>query len=253
MDTTTSPLKHKSGQEGMEVVTRRWLRLACVWGVLTFVLVASSVLWASRWRWAPALATWDVGRCVKVEHGELVSSCDRAPIALALGDAAVPGLARAWWSGSMAEHRLVVSRTLALIRTPRARDAMFRLLQRAKDKVPERDLMFVAANLGEYDDPVTDVLLFELAADKTWPGGVRRWAVVNLICNEGVQLEARLQKLIRADTDGVLAHRIIFKVGLREDRSLDHLLELYSEHPEQDVRKESRKTLEWRRALRRDR
>jgi len=143
-------------------------------------------------------------------------------------------------------HRDVAAHTLGWIGSPYARDALFELMKEGKRTASVKDLRLLTACLGYYHGPVTDVLLYQISADDGWPPVVRKLAVSDLIVNGGSELETRIERVISADKNGVLAHTIMYRLGLRGSRDLDHLVNMYLDHPDKAIREEAREVLRWR-------
>jgi len=221
----------------------RWTRLLrrrCRW-VAGAVLAVFLAGWLSRWWWAPPLAV----AALRPPPSSLL-----VVLSGAVGDASVPGLMAAWLDASRINERIIASSMLGRMHTPRARVGLVTLLMAGKSTVPPSHLTVTLAQLCGYDDPIANAVLFQLAADSTWPAPTRRYAVGALLSHDPPGLEALVAQLIRLDTDGTLADIIMLKLGPRKDRTLDSLLEMYLEHRDPNVRESAARMLERRRVRR---
>lgn len=203
-------------------------------------------LWLVRACWGPWVAAWDVGRQVRVDEHGVVWATGLAPIAVILGDAAVPGVKRAWLTGPQWEHRWVADETLARIGSRAARDALFELLWETQETATIRDSAWLTLCMGRYAHPTTDAILYGIAMDRGWPRRVREVAISILLSHNPPRLRAWIEAVAEADTASSLAPWIISRIALRATTDLDHVLREYASDPSPSVRNRAQEVLDRR-------
>jgi hypothetical protein len=197
--------------------------------------VLAVLMWWARDRWAPALAAWDVRRAASHQRAAL--------LARFLGDAGAPGVGRAWATARTTRERSVAVHALAWVGSPRARDALVSAAAQGKVSASPEELRDALAALNAFEGPVTDMVLFAIAADATWPADSRVETAIILYERHRYARGPLLAVVAHEDSGALFYEPVARRMEAREDPALRDWLTAYVRHPHADVRTDALRRL----------